>query len=203
MENGANHEIVSRVILQGIVCEPNETYFAPQAVEKRLKAASDLFAEGKGDDLNAMREHYDIPVSAARVCKGGYLSLMEAFWGPALAKETVKIAAVLNQTRVPLLLLIAFGVGYRVSETDKKGFETIMKAASSTTELSIQFFEDISDERRRLLKAEDAKHVSSIIFFLKAEDEKRIARDLAEEEERKEMERRNRSVLAKSKLRLL
>lgn len=205
MENGENTDLVSRVVLQGIVCDPSQTYFTPTAAAARLAAAEALFSAGNGgaEDMGAMRDHYDIPITPARVCKGGSLTLMEAFWGPALAKDSVKIANTLNQVRVPLLLMVALGVGYRISDEERRGFEAVMHAAASTTELSIQFFEDISDERRRLLRAEDAKHVAAIVFFLRGEDDKRTAREVAEEEERKEMERRSRSVLAKSKLRLL
>lgn len=203
MENGDNTDLVSRVILQGIVCNPTESFFTAEAASRRVAVAEELLREGKGEDMFEMKKHYDIPVTAARVAKGGCLTLMETFWGPALAKDSVKIANTLNQIRVPLLLMIAFSVNYKITREDMKGFEAVMHATTSTTELSIQFFEDVSDEHRRLLKAEDAKHVAAIIFFLKGEDDKRTAKEIADEEYRKEMERRSRSVLAKSKLRLL
>lgn len=202
MESGENVEAITRVILQGVVCNPEDPIFTKESEEKRREVARELCAQGREEEVTDMRAHYDIPVSAARVNSGGHLSLMEALWIPAHREEHATIAKNIAAIRVPLLVMVAFGPGYFFSREDRKGFETVLRAAASTSELSLQWLHGVCDERRRMLKADEVKITADIVYFLSEQDSKRRKREEEEAAEHAEFERRNRSVLAKSALKL-
>lgn len=202
MENGENAEAITRVILQGVVCNPEDPFFTKETEEKRRDVARDLCLQGREEEVSDMRAFYDIPVSAARVNGGGNLTLMEALWVPAHREEHTTIVKNIAAIRVPLLVMIAFGPNYFFSREDRRGFETVLRAAASTSELTIQWLHCVCDERRRMLKAEEPKITADIIFFLAEQDSKRKRREEEEAAAHAEFEKRNRSVLAKSTLKL-
>eukprot|EP00758_Cryptobia_borreli_P002685 Tbor_TRINITY_DN3209_c0_g1::TRINITY_DN3209_c0_g1_i1::g.23790::m.23790 len=203
MGSGEHAEMVTRVVLQGVVCNPTAYLFTEKGEANRMARANKLVDAGRGEEMREMREAYDIPVTAARVAGGGLLSMMEAFWIPAHREETQQLAQTLVPIRVPLLIMISLGVNYKLTDEDKIGFEKIMKNAASTSELVIEYFEYCADENRRILKALDAVHTNTVISFIRDQDSKRDEQQKQEAIEMALITRANRSILANSSFSLV
>lgn len=198
LARGRYRDHVSRVILQGIISDPKGPMFTSSAIYNRQETASKLLAAGRGDDMAAMEGVYDIPITPARVESGGYPSLQEALWLPAHNNDSKTIRDAMSVIRVPLLVMVSLHSDFTVSSQQQQAFENIVKSNCITPEVFISYFNDTSDERRRMLKASEAQHTAAIVFFLAEQDEKRRQREQAIAQVAADEERRNRSVLAKS-----
>jgi hypothetical protein len=199
LENGRNVECVTRVLLQGIVMDPNNEIFSRVGSLHRAEAAKSLCAEGRRDDVDAMKSHYDMPTTPARVAAGGYLTVQEALWTPALIGDLPTLQQVMGLLRVPTLIMLAMQSSYAVAHDARQRFERAVQEQAVTREVFISYFNDTSDERRRMLKTAEAQHTAAVVFFLKEQDEKRRVREEASLIQMQEEDRRNNSVLAKSR----
>ena len=202
LDNGRNAEAVTRVVLQGFVCDPQDSFFNAKGVHRRLARAKELCDAGQRESVEGMGAYYDIPITPGRCVKGGAITVQEAFWVPASTGDVEGLAKVMRSVRVPMLVLLAAGPKYSVTVEQRKKFEAQLKSAASTTELTIAFMDESCDEARRMLKSSQVQHTVAVVEFLKDQDNKRKVRDEKEKQALLEEARRNRSVLAKSNLKL-
>lgn len=198
LERGRYREYVSRVVLQGIVANVNSELFAATTTQARLAKAKALVSNGVKEDISAMEGVYDIPITPARYATGGYPSIQEALWVPALINDVKTLRSVLSVINVPLLVMISMHSDFTVTEKEQEAFESRVKGNSATTETFISYFNDTSDERRRMLKASEAQHTAAVVFFLAEQDEKRRQREQAISQAQAEQDRRSKSILAQS-----
>lgn len=170
--------IVTRFIVHGVVTPLENPLFTPIGVEKRKNRVTELMQAGRREDTSSMVDVYDLPVTPARLSEGGYPSLQEALWQPALEGKMGTVKDAFGHITIPTLIMIAKDLNYRCSEEE---FLSVKNAAEKTIpNLTIEFFADTCDEVRRLLNADITHHVDSISEFLLRCDKKR------EEEEEKE-----------------
>lgn len=192
LTSGHNVEYITRVIMHGIVCPPDNEFFTLQGIARRQERVEALMKEGRKEDSLAMVGYYDIPVTPSRVSGGGFLSLQEALWQPALLDQAEVCHEALKRISVPTLIMIANDSHYKPTEEDLSKVRKMAQASvhpSAVEDLRIEVFRDTCDEIRRLLKADISAHVGKITQFLNDADAKRAeeeakARAIAEEEER-------------------
>lgn len=195
LENSRNSEFITRVILHGVVCDPDSPLFTPEGIAAREEHIAKLIAEGRHEDSRAVGDHYDIPVTPARLFGGGFPTLQEAVWSPAIRGDVETLQRSLGVVKVPLLLMLAHHAQYKPTAEDVQKVMTLSKEYAGCTHVTISYFNDTCDERRRVLKAAENEHVDAIVQFFYTEDEKRALR--IEEEDRKaiENEKKRKSVL--------
>lgn len=203
MEKGRNTELVTRVVLQGVIRDPEDELFSVETTYKRIKRAKELVAEGKGESYAEMAKLYDHPVSAARVASGGILSIQEAVYIPAVRGDVETLRSNLNKITVPLLIMCARQTEgseqNKLKEVEKNAVSVIEQAAS-TKDISVSFFDEVCDERRRMLNTAQGKHTATVVMFLQQQDKNRKDREEAARQNEAEQLRRSRSILAKSSL---
>lgn len=173
-------EVVTRLIVHGVVAPIDSPLFTPEGVEKRREQVERLMKENRREDVDSMAAFYDIPITVARLHEGGYPSLQEALWQPALegCPETVQDA--FGHISVPTLIMCAKDCNYRPPEED---FETVKKAIKDVMpKVTVEFFADTCDEKRRLLSADIPNHVKKISQFLQKCEEDRQAEAAREAE---------------------
>lgn len=192
-------ECVTRVILQGIVCDPKAPIFTKTGVAKRERVAAELVRTGhKGEFLPI--DVYDLPLTAARIYSGGLLSLQEAIWVPALEGDEATLRANLSCVQVPLLIMLALGTDYSVPAAVRDEVIGATRKCAATCAVEVSFFEDTCDERRRMLKACEAQHTAAFILFLLQQDRQRLQREEEDRAAEADEKRRQRSILAKEML---
>ena len=196
LKNARNTELVTRIVLGGVVLNPSCPLFVPETVQKRQRAVQNLVSDGHQEAF-VPEDLYDEPFSAARMSSGGYPTLQEALWAPALAGDTDTLKEVLSVVKVPLMLMLAFSTNYQPPATLRRDFVRTVREAAAV-EIVIEMFNDVCDERRRMLKGTEELHAVSISMFLQGGDERRAK---VEEEQRAEQayrERQSRSILART-----
>jgi pimeloyl-ACP methyl ester carboxylesterase len=196
-----NAEVVTRVILQGVIGNPNDFLFSEEGSQRRAELVADWMASGRGENIVPI-DVYDVPISAARLSTGGLPTLQEAVWQPAVKGDFESLRRHLQHIKVPLMLMVAMSTQYFPTEETKQQVRNAISAAAATPELEINYFEAAGDERRRMLRGSEAKHAATIAFFLKACDRRRSEREEAAKQQAAEDLRRSRSILAKSTLKL-
>lgn len=199
---GSAKEWVTRVILQGVVAEPDAPIFTAEGRKELHEVATRLVEAGRGEEVGEMRAVYDLPISAARVWSGGFPTLQEALWNPLVVGDTATVAQNFRCVDAPCLLMIAVGSGYAVTKAKRDELRaTVATKCGFVADVSLQFFADTCDERRRMLKTAEADHTAAISLFLREEDRKRAEREAAAAARQAEEMRRSRSIIAKSQLR--
>lgn len=173
MKHPSVAEVITRFIVHGVVVPADNQYFTPVAVEKRNARVQELLKEGRREDSAAMVGFYDLPVTPARLSEGGFPSLQEALWQPALEGDLSKVHEALGHIKVPTLIMCAKDYNYSVSEEDVSTVRAAAEKSVATKDISVEFFKDTCDEVRRFLKADIPHHVSAISSFLIQCDEKR------------------------------
>eukprot|EP00796_Vickermania_ingenoplastis_P011022 gene11022-7658_t len=181
LKNQNAASIISRFIVHGVVCPVDNQYFTPAAVQKRQERVAELMKEGRREDSQAMVGYYDIPITAARLSEGGFPSLQEALWQPALEGDYAKVKEAFGHIKIPTMIMCAKDYNYRPGPEDFEKANEAAKQAIESPLLSVEFFGDTCDEVRRLLKADIPHHVSAIAKFLNDCDDARRA-DAAKEE---------------------
>jgi hypothetical protein len=197
MSRGSNVDFVTRLILQGGIAEPTGDCFTAAGATKRKAAVTELMANNRGEEL-VDSAVYDLPTTAARLSSGGFPSLQEAFWGPALAGNKDHLVKVLRTVRVPLCLMLSCSSNYKPGKDVERYFSEMLAACASTPETDVTFFHDTCDEMRVMLKGSEAIYTTTIIFFLQEQDRRRTANEEAAASNAAEELRRSRSILAKS-----
>lgn len=199
LDTGRNVNTVTRVILHGVVSPPDNQFFSEKATAARSDRVTELLKTGRNEDSEGMVGFYDIPVTPARLSQGGFLTLQEALWMPALQDDSDTVTKAFNKISVPTLIMIANDAQYKPTKEDvDKVIQTARKSLGCPEDDSIiELFDDTCDELRRLLKADIPHHVKSITSFLKNADEKRAKSNACEEERRAEEERQKRIALSK------
>lgn len=175
LKNSAAAAVVTRFIVHGVVVPVDNQYFTPAAVQKRKDRVAQLMQEGRREDAQALAGYYDIPITPARLSEGGFPSLQEALWQPALEGDLSTVKEAFGHIKIPTMIMCAKDYNYRPT-TDE--FETVKTAATNaigTPEVFVEFFGDTCDEVRRLLKADIPHHVSAIAKFLQDCEDKRNA----------------------------
>jgi hypothetical protein len=200
LANGRYAETITRVILQGTVCDPNSEYFTPEGRRRTVEEAKKLCSYNRKEDTTAMRDFYDLPITPARASTGGYPTLQELLWIPGLAGDKAALQRALAPVKVPTLVMMALGSHYSVAEDVQAKLEQVVHQSSSTKELFLSYFNDTTDERRRMLKNAEAQHTAAVVFFLREQDEKRRLREEQAMIAEAEIQRRDRSILAKASL---
>ena len=196
LQRGRHKDLVTRVIVQGIVTDPKSAEYSAVSMLQREEAAKELVDKNQKEVL--VPELYDLPMTAARLASGGYPTLQEALWGPALNGDVRVLKDVLGRIRCPLLVMIAMHSQFRVTKDQQQQFETAVKANSLTPEVFLTYFNDTSDENRRMLCAAEGEHTAAVVLFLREQDAKRRQREEAVLFQEQEAERKSKSVLANS-----
>lgn len=186
--------IVTRFIVHGVVTPLDNPLFSLIGVQKRADRVTELMKAGRRDDASSMADVYDLPITPARLSEGGYPSLQEALWQPALEGRVEVVQDAFGHINVPSLIMCAKNINYRISDEE---FEVVKGAAEKAMpNVTIEFFADTCDEVRRLLNADIPHHVTSISDFLlewdrKRQEEKEKEAKLAEEEEKRKRNEAN------------
>lgn len=199
LANGRNAHMITRVILHGIVSPIDNEFFNDAATARCRERVMELLAAGRKEDSEAMVGYYDLPITAARLSGGGFPSLQEALWQPALSGDNGTVSKALGHIAVPTLIMIAAEAQYKPSQ---EMVDTVVIAAKtalgcSSDDSVVQVFNDTCDELRRLLKADIPQHVKAITAFLQANDEKRAVTEASQAEQQIEDERLKRIALNK------
>ena len=200
LTNGRNAEAITRIILQGTVCDPHSEFFTPEGRKRTVEEAKKLCQYNRKEDTTAMRDFYDLPITPSRAASGGYPTLQELLWIPGLADDKVALQKALAPLKVPTLVMMALGSHYYVAEDVQTKLEHVVHNAAATKELFLSYFNDTTDERRRMLKNAEAQHTAAVVFFLREQDEKRRFREEQAMIAEAEIQRRERSILAKASL---
>ncbi len=204
LESGSNKVWISRVILQGVVRKDiGEEIFTEEHQKKLLNRAEELARDGRGGDCSEMSALYDLPISAGRVSKGGILSLQEGVWAPSIRGQRELLRENLRSITCPLLVMLARQVeGEQKEETQR--LHSVVKSAieecASTKDVQVAFFDEVCDERRRMLNTAQAPHTSAVVMFLMEQDAIRNKREEEAKQREADEMRRSRSILAKSSL---
>jgi pimeloyl-ACP methyl ester carboxylesterase len=192
-------DIVTRVILQGVVTDPKDEVFSEETAEKRKALVDEYMSSGRRDSI-VPESLYDIPLTAARHSTGGLPSLQEAVWNPAVAGNVEQLKQNLGNITVPVMFMIATGTEYMPTKEQVDAVKMTIAACAATPEIEVNVFEAAGDERRRMLRGSEAEHSTAITFFLKECDRRRDEREEAARQHAAEEMRRSRSILAKSLL---
>ncbi|RNF22477.1 putative radial spoke protein 3 [Trypanosoma conorhini] len=198
LENGRNVEFITRVILYGVVCDPEVPLFTPEGEAERKEFVAKLIAEGRHEDSRAMVNQYDIPVTPARLASGGYPTLQEAVWCPCFRNDTETLRKTLGLIKVPLLLMLAHHAQYKPAAEEVDRVMELVKEHTGCTHVTVSYFNDTCDERRRVLKAAEAEHVEAIVQFIFQEEEKRNKQLEQQKIKAVEDEKKRKSVLQAS-----
>jgi hypothetical protein len=197
---GRYAETVTRVILQGTVCDPDSEFFTEAGRKRTVVEALKLCGYNRNEDTAAMRDFYDLPITPARASRGGILTVQELLWIPGMAGDKATLQRNLASIKVPTLVMMALGSHYFVAEDVQSKVEQAVQQSASTKELFLSYFNDTTDERRRMLKNAEAQHTAAVVFFLREQDEKRRQREEQARIAEAEVQRRDRSILAKASL---
>jgi len=201
LTNCEDTDIITRVILQGVVTDPSDPIFSPEGEAKRQALVDEYMASGRRDAI-VPEEVYDIPMTAARLSTGGLPSLQEAVWQPATSEDHERLKKNLAALTMPTMLMIATGTEYLPSQAVKDKVRLLVSTCAATPEIEVNFFEAAGDERRRMLRGSEAEHSTAITFFLRECDRRREEREEAARQHAAEEMRRSRSILAKSLLKV-
>ncbi|KAH9578006.1 Fusarinine C esterase sidJ [Trypanosoma melophagium] len=195
LSNGRHTAFVSRVILHGVVCDPASSLFTPEAVAARAEFVAGLVAAGRQEDSRALAGHYDIPVTPARLAGGGFPTLQEAVWSPCMRGEVDTLQHSVGKVRVPMLIMLAHHAQYKPSSEEVERVVRLVKEYAGCTHVTVSYFKDTCDERRRVLKAAEQEHVDAILHFLAEEDERRAEQEKQELWKARENEKKKKSIL--------
>lgn len=199
LATGDNAEAITRVILHGVIGDPASDVFLASTKAKRDACVQEMVASGRKQEF--VPDHlYDIPLTAARLSTGGYPSIQEALWNPAVSGDAKFLAAALACIKVPLFLQVALSTCYEPTAATKDEFCKMVRTCASTPEIEIAFSEGAGDERRRHLRGSESQHTAAVVMFLKDCDRRRSEREEAARQFAAEEMRRSRSILAKSLL---
>ncbi|KEG12822.1 putative radial spoke protein 3 [Trypanosoma grayi] len=198
LDNSRNIEFITRVILYGVVCDPESPLFTPEGNAAREELVSRLIAEGRQEDSRALLDHYDIPITPARLSGAGFPTLQEAVWSPCLSGDVDTLRRALNVVKVPMLVMLAHHAQYKPTEEEIQRVIRLVKDHAGCTHVTVSYFNDTCDERRRVLKAAEDEHVNAIIRFLIEEDEKRAIQEEQRQRKAVEDEKKRKSVLQAS-----
>ncbi|ESL09716.1 hypothetical protein TRSC58_02560 [Trypanosoma rangeli SC58] len=198
LENGRNVEFITRVILHGVVCDPEMPLFTPEGEAERKEIVAKLLEEGRHEDSRAMVNHYDIPITPARLSSGGFPTLQEAVWCPCFRGDTETLRKSLGLVKVPLLLMLAHHAQYKPTAKEVDRVMQLSKEYTDCTHVTVAYFNDTCDERRRVLKAAEAEHVEAIVQFIFEEEEKRKKHLAHQKFKAVENEKKRKSVLQAS-----
>ncbi|CBH16143.1 paraflagellar rod component, putative [Trypanosoma equiperdum] len=195
LENSAHKSSITRVILHGVVCDPENPLFTPEGCAARKEHVEKLMAEGRGEDSLAMLKHYDIPITPARLAGGGFPTLQEAVWNPCIRKEFDVLRRSVGVIKVPLLLMLAHNVQYKPSDEEVGTVLEGVRDHTGCNRVTVSYFNDTCDELRRVLKAAESEHVAAILQFLADEDEFRTETEKNNRIKAAEDEKKRKSVL--------
>ncbi|KAG8348767.1 putative Protein of unknown function (DUF1749) [Trypanosoma vivax] len=195
LDNSINKEFITRVILHGVVCDPSSPLFTEEGCAERLELVQRLVADGRGEDSRAVADHYDIPITPARLASGGFPTLQEAVWSPCIRRDYAVLQRSLGVVKVPLLLMLAHHAQYKPTEEDVELVLQCVKEYTACARVTVSYFNDTCDERRRVLKAAEYEHVLAIAQFLMDEDEYRNEQRATERLKAIEDERKRSSIL--------
>lgn len=195
MENSRHAQFITRVILHGVVCDPETPLFTPEGIAARDEVVAQLIADGRHEDSRALADHYDIPITPARLYGGGFPTLQEAVWSPCIRNDVDTLRRSVGAVKVPLLLMLAHHAQYKPTAEEVDRVVCLAKEHAGCTHVTVSYFNDTCDERRRVLKAAENEHVNAIVQFLYDEDERRALQMEAQEKRAIENERKRKSVL--------
>ncbi|KPI88993.1 hypothetical protein ABL78_1877 [Leptomonas seymouri] len=202
LASGSLAEAVSRVVLHGGVAPlDRNSYFTVDATQKRVSHAHALLDEKRGDDVGAMKDFYDIPVTPARLRYGSTLTVQEALWQPALEQNEKACKTALRGIVVPVLFLLATDVSYHAhAMTLLPAVRTavINAVGLSSEDVHVELLPGTIDEHRRVLKGGNRKASAVVQDFLAREDLLREQRRIVAEAEAAEKERRLRAERARA-----
>ncbi|EKF32609.1 radial spoke protein 3, putative [Trypanosoma cruzi marinkellei] len=198
LENSRNSKFITRVILYGVVCDPETQIFTPEGEAERKEFVAQLIEEGRHEDSRAMVDQYDIPITPARLFSGGFPTLQEAVWNPCFREDTETLSRSMGVVKVPLLLMLAHHAQYKPTAEEVDRVVRLIREYAGCTHVTVSYFNDTCDERRRVLKAAEAEHVEAIVQFLFEEEEKRRIQMKEQETKALENEKKRKSVLQAS-----
>nr|CCC94051.1 unnamed protein product [Trypanosoma congolense IL3000] len=198
LENGVHRNAITRVILHGVVRDPEGEIFSPAECAARKEHVEKLMAEDRGEDSRALIKYYDIPITPARLAGGGFPTLQEAVWSPSIRRERDVLKKSLGVIKVPLLLMLAHNIHYKPSNEEIAAVLECVRDYTACNRVTVSYFNDTCDEKRRVLKAAEQEHVAAIVQFLADEDEFRALTEKNDLIQKMESEKKRMSVLQAS-----
>ncbi|ORC90414.1 putative radial spoke protein 3 [Trypanosoma theileri] len=195
LANGRHTAFVTRAILHGVVCDPASPLFTPEGVAARAEFVAELVAAGRQEDSRALVDHYDIPVTPARLAGGGFPTLQEAVWSPCMRGEVDTLQQSIGRVRVPMLIMLAHHAQYKPTPEEVDKVVRLVREYAGCTHVTVSYFKDTCDERRRVLKAAEQEHVDAILHFLAEEDDRRAKQEKEEQWRAVEEEKKRKSIL--------
>jgi hypothetical protein len=188
-------QLVTRVVLNGCVADPRSEVHCAAGQIRRKEYIEKAIAAQRRADLLPMPDVYDKDVTVGRAVCGGFLTLQEAVWNPAIQGNAATLRESLGDVRTPLLLQVLPGPGYQVSKETRADVDHFVSSNAASTEVYVDFIDDSADEKRDILAGSEIQHVASVLKFLESADKRRVERVEQQRAAEYETSRKQRSIL--------